>query len=83
LDLENISSYIERTFGEDSVIDFKSKIIESISLLQEFPQLGSIQNQDKGFRGFVIHRNTKVFYKFIDQQVTILRFFDNRQKPSS
>jgi plasmid stabilization system protein ParE len=80
-DLENISFYINDTFGEIIADDFRSKILNSISLLQDFPLIGSIQNKEKGFRGLVIHRYTTIIYKFVNQRVTILRFYDNRQNP--
>lgn len=79
-DLENISAYLDDTFGNIVANDFKIKIFDSISLLQDFPLIGSIQNKERGFRGFVIHRHTTILYKFIDQKITILRFYDNRQK---
>ena len=80
-DLENISGYINDMFGNIVANDFRTKILDSISLLQDFPLIGSIQNKEKGFRGFVIHRYTIVLYKFVNQRITVLRFFDNRQKP--
>jgi len=81
-DLEDISTYINDTFG--NIIandDFRTKILDSISLLQDFPLIGSIQNKERGYRGLIIHRYTTVIYKFVNQQVIILRFYDNRQKP--
>jgi plasmid stabilization system protein ParE len=80
-DLENISTYLDDTFGNIVANDFRTKILDSISLLQDFPLIGSIQNKERGFRGFVIHRNTTILYKFINQRITVLRFYDNRQKP--
>ncbi len=79
--LEDIISYIESNFGEVVKDDFRIKIVDTISLLQEFPLLGSVQNREKEIRGFVIHKFIKVFYKFQNHKVTILSFFDNRQKP--
>lgn len=80
-DLEDISTYINDTFGNIIANDFRNKILDSISLLQDFPQIGSIQNKEQGYRGLVIHRYTTIVYKFVNQQVIILRFYDNRQKP--
>jgi len=80
-DLEDISTYINDTFGSIIANDFRNKILDSISLLQDFPQIGSIQNKERGYRGLVIHRYTTILYKFVNQQVIILRFYDNRQKP--
>jgi plasmid stabilization system protein ParE len=79
--LEDILGYINDTLGSIVANDFKNKILDSISLLQDFPLIGGIQNKEKGLRGFVIHRHTIVLYKFVNQRVTVLRFFDNRQKP--
>lgn len=80
-DLEDISTYLNDTFGNIVANDFRTKILDSISLLQDFPLIGSIQNKERGYRGLVIHRYTIIIYKFVNQQVTILRFYDNRQKP--
>jgi plasmid stabilization system protein ParE len=80
-DLENISNYLDYTFGNIIANDFRTKILDSISLLQDFPLIGSIQNKERGFRGFIIHRHTTIVYRFVNPRVTILRFYDNRQKP--
>ncbi|MCU0468749.1 MAG: type II toxin-antitoxin system RelE/ParE family toxin [Arcicella sp.] len=80
-DLENISDYLNDVFGNVVANDFRTKLLESIALLQDFPLIGSIQNNEREFRGFVVHRHTTIIYKFVNQRVIILRFYDNRQKP--
>jgi plasmid stabilization system protein ParE len=80
-DLEDISTYINDAFGNIIANDFRTKILDCISLLQDFPLIGSIQNKERGFRGLVVHRHSTIIYKFVNQRVTILRVYDNRQKP--
>lgn len=81
-DFENISNYIESKFGENASTRFKSLVLEFATILQFFPEIGSIEVEGKKIRGSVVHGRLKVFYRIKRNQVMILRLFDTRQHPS-
>ena len=47
----------------------------------EFPEIGSLQVQDKGVRGFTLIKQVIVLYKVKGNSIIILDFFDTRQSP--
>jgi plasmid stabilization system protein ParE len=80
-DFESILSYISSEFGDQAVVNFKKLVIDFAVLLEQFPEIGSLQVNDKNIRGFVIHRRLKVFYRIKNNKVIVLRLFDTRQHP--
>ena len=82
-DFESILHYISSEFGIQATTRFKDLVIEFASLLQYFPEIGSLELPDKNVRGFVIHRRLKVFYRVKADSIIILRLFDTRQHPES
>lgn len=81
-DFESILNYISNEFGTQATIHFKDLVIEFASLIQNFPEIGSLEISDKNIRGFVIHRRLKVFYRIKVERIIILRLFDTRQHPN-
>jgi plasmid stabilization system protein ParE len=80
-DFENISNYIESKFGDNALLRFKTLVIEFATVLQFFPEIGSLELEDKNIRASVVHSRLRVFYKIKNDRVTILRLFDTRQHP--
>jgi len=56
-------------------------VYDTIDILAEFPEIGTIEYKEKGIRGFTIVKQINVFYKIIGNKIIILDFFDNRQTP--
>jgi plasmid stabilization system protein ParE len=81
-DFEDILNYIAIQFGEQSVVNFKKLVLDFATLLEQFPEIGSIEIRNKNIRGFVVHRRLKVFYRINNNKVIVLRLFDTRQHPS-
>lgn len=80
-DFELISNYIEMQFGSNAAIRFKTLVIEFAAILQTFPEIGSLEVEEKNIRGSVIHQRLKVFYRIKNSRIIILRLFDTRQHP--
>lgn len=76
---DTILNYIEEEFGESSAKAFALKVHNFVENLQDFPELGSIQNIEQEIRGFVIVKQVTVFYRIYDDHIRILNLFDNRQ----
>jgi len=51
------------------------------SILAEFPEIGSIQVQEKAIRGFVLIKQVIVFYKVKGSSIILIDFLDTRQDP--
>jgi len=80
-DFENILKYIDIKFGNKAGIRFRNLVLEFSTILESFPEIGSLEVEDKNIRGSVIHHRLKIFYRIKKQRVIILRLFDTRQNP--
>lgn len=78
----SIKEYIAEEWGELVANAFEQKTIDFLDLLENFPQLGSIEVPTKQIRGFQLTKQTRVFYRIRDERIIILTFFDVRQHPS-
>lgn len=78
---DTILNYIEEEFGESSTKAFALKVHNFIENLQDFPELGTIQNNEHQIRGFVIVKQVTIFYRIYGDHIRILNLFDNRQDP--
>jgi len=58
-----IIQYLELEWGESVTQAFVKRTFEFLDLLQDFPEIGSIENQEKNIRGFVLIKQLTVFYK--------------------
>ncbi|MFO7791095.1 MAG: type II toxin-antitoxin system RelE/ParE family toxin [Bacteroidota bacterium] len=77
----NTVEFIEEKWSERSAKKFVIKINCFLILLKNQPEMGKIEVDDKGIRGFVISRQTTVFYRIKKDTIILLKFFDNRQNP--
>lgn len=81
LSFDRIIDYLEGEWGEKVTKAFVRKVYDFLDILSEFPEIGSLQLQEKGIRGFPISKQITVFYKINKQIIIILDFFDTRQDP--
>lgn len=79
--LDSIVDYLLNNWGERSVKIFLKKIYETIELIKEFPEIGSLEYAAKNIRGIKIVKQITLFYKVTDHAIIILNFYDNRQNP--
>lgn len=77
-----ILDYLGGEFGESSSQAFAIRVHSFVDNLQQFPELGNLQNSEKQIRGFVIVKQVSIFYRVYEDHITILNLFDNRQHPS-
>jgi len=71
--------YLLEEWGERATKNFVPKVFHFLDLLSEYPGLGSIENRQKGIRGFTIVKQINLFYTVKEDQIILLNFFDNRQ----
>lgn len=75
--------YIRNEWGENVARAFVKKVYDFLDILIEFPEIGSIENQERNIRGFVIVKQLTLFYKVKEKKIIILNFFENRKNPKS
>ena len=67
---DSIIAYLNGEFGKTTTSNFVRKV-----------QLGTEENKDLNIRGFVIIKQVTIFYKIRNQNIILLNFYDNRQRP--
>ena len=60
---DNIIQYLTDEWGENVTKAFVKRTFDFLDLLDDFPEIGSIENPDKQIRGFVLLKQLTVFYK--------------------
>lgn len=77
----SIKEYIIDEWGERVAEAFEQKTIDFLDLLEDFPEIGTIEVVEKHIRGFQLTKQTRVFYRIKGERIIILNFFDVRQDP--
>lgn len=77
----SIREYISNRFGETVARAFEQKVVDFLDLLENFPEIGSMEVPEKQIQGFQITKQTRVFYRIKGERIIILVFFDVRQDP--
>ncbi len=78
---DKIIEYLNEEWGEKVTKDFVGKVYDFIGILQEFPEIGTLENKENNIRGFVIVKQLTLFYKINHDKIILLNFFDNRMDP--
>ena len=78
---DKILEYLLVSWGERVTKNFVKKVYDFLDILSEFPEMGSIENKEKGIRGFTIAKQINIFYRIKGETIILLDFFDNRQNP--
>lgn len=78
---DRILEYLRTEWGENVTRAFVHRTYEFLDLLAEFPEIGTIENQEKQIRGFVLIKQVTVFYIRKDDFIVLLNFYDTRRKP--
>jgi plasmid stabilization system protein ParE len=71
---------LQEEWGETVVKAFVKKVYDFLDILQEFPEIGTLENAERNIRGFAIVRQLTLFYKIQGNKIILLNFFDNRMK---
>jgi plasmid stabilization system protein ParE len=79
---DKILEYLVKEWGNKVTTSFVKKVYDFLDILSEFPEIGTLENKEKGIRGFVIIKQVSIFYIIRNNRIIILNFFDNRQRPA-
>lgn len=80
--LDIIIDYLEFEWGDKVTRRFIKNVYDFLELLSEFPEMGSMENNEKGIRGFTLMKQVNIFYRIKNDKIIILGLFDNKQDPS-
>ncbi|NPA36627.1 MAG: type II toxin-antitoxin system RelE/ParE family toxin [Chlorobi bacterium] len=72
--LDQIQKYLVEKRGEVVAKAFTRKVYD-------FPEIGTLENKEKGISGFTIVKQVNLFYRIKEDKIILLTFFDNRQNP--
>ncbi len=78
---DKIIEYLTTKWGEKTTKQFVEKVYSFLEVLSEFPEIGTVENKEKGIRGFPVVKQINLFYKITENNIILLDFFDNRQNP--
>ncbi len=79
---EEIKEYLTEQFGEHTTQRFVRRVFAFYDVISAFPRIGTLHNPEKGIYGYVLEKPVSVFYRFNENEVVILNFFDNRSDPN-
>jgi plasmid stabilization system protein ParE len=77
----SIKEYITEKFGERTAQAFSNKLLDFLEILKNYPQLGSLEVENKNIYGFQFSKQTRIFYRIKEEKIIILTLFDVRQNP--
>jgi plasmid stabilization system protein ParE len=78
---DGIIEYLEEDWNENVVRAFVLRTEKILELLSNNPELGTVENSERGIYGFRLTKHNRLFYRFDDQRLIVLNLFDNRQNP--
>lgn len=81
LKFDSIIEYLNTEWNEKTTKFFIKKVYDFIDILQEYPEIGSLEHKEKNIRGFILIKQICIFYKIKDDIIVLLDFFDTRQNP--
>ena len=77
---DTILEYLELEWGTSRVKIFVKKVYDFMDTHKEYPDIGTIENEDLNIRGYVIIKQLTLFYQIRNDRIILLNFYDNRQK---
>jgi plasmid stabilization system protein ParE len=81
LKFDQIISYLIDKWGEKSAKQFIGRVFDFLEILSEFPEIGSVENNEKNIRAFTIVKQVNLYYRIKNDKIILILFFDNRQNP--
>lgn len=77
----SIKDFITKRWGVKIAESFEINTIDFLNILQEFPEIGTVEVVEKDIRAFQLTRQTRLFYRIKGGRIIILALFDVRQNP--
>ena len=81
LKLDKTLDYLKAEWSVRIANEFLENLYDTIDVLSIFPEIGTIIDNVRNIRGFLITKQIKVYYRVENEKLIILNFIDTRQKP--
>lgn len=76
-----INNYISKEWGANVAKALDLRTERLFDLLENFPEMGSVEFPEKEIRGLQLTPHIRIFYRVKENKIVILSFFDVRQDP--
>ena len=76
---DKVVEYLQTDWNENVVRAFVQRTETILELLSENPELGTVENSEKGVYGFRLTKHNRMFYRIDEERLIVLNIFDNRQ----
>jgi plasmid stabilization system protein ParE len=76
--LNRIIAYLEKEWGHKVTSAFVQQTHGIIELLAQRPELGTLEVADLGIRGFPITKHNRLFFRYTENELVLLNFYDTR-----
>jgi plasmid stabilization system protein ParE len=81
-DLAKIINYLDEEWEREITDQFLQQLHKQLTLLKQFPRMGSASKINTEIRRFVLSEHNSVFYSITpSDSIVILNVFDNRRDP--
>ena len=81
----NVATYIFRRFGLRHAERFMEQVDEKVSIIMQNPNMGTVdslfEERPLEYRSVVINRLSKLVYRYDNNTIHIVAFWDTRQEP--
>lgn len=74
----HVIDYLEREWGVNVTRNFTIRVYAVINLICDHPEIGTLENPEKGIRGFLLTKHNRLFYRVTEKEIIILNLFDTR-----
>jgi plasmid stabilization system protein ParE len=82
LKLEQLLDYLETEWSVKVKLSFIAKLDNALLQISKMPESCPLSKKKKGVHKCVVNRQTSLYYRISKNEIEIITFFDNRQKPS-
>jgi plasmid stabilization system protein ParE len=81
----NVTAYIHRHFGLRRAEKFMEQVDEKVSMIKQNPYTGIVdplfEERPLEYRSVIINRLSKMVYRYDNDTIHIVAFWDTRQEP--
>jgi plasmid stabilization system protein ParE len=73
-----ITDHLEKEWGQRVADAFTADVVQTIALLEEFPNGGVVELPELGIRSIPVARQVRLFYLVNEDALIVLGFIDTR-----
>ena len=79
--LDRILNFLHTEWSQKVASEFLETLYITIDNIAVFPEIGLLLNEEKGIRGFLVTKHTRLYYRIQKDKLILLNFIDTRQRP--